>query len=321
MMGKRSRKEPCMQMGDRRFGFTLLELLVVMAIIGVLVGLLVVAVVRIREAASRAACVNNIKQIALAVHTYHDANQYVPYSSMEGPYGPYGPSTLAWSWLARLLPYLDEGNLYEKANLEVNTLYESRDVAAQRIPVFLCQSDPTFGQGPRSDAADLGEWNPPNINAGNTTYKGVMGSNWLWGDLRWRNPGANGQNDPFIQGDGMFYRDDYNNKKQLAAITDGLSNTFMVGEAVPDYSKWCSWPYANNAIGTCAIAPNAKNADGSDFDPWDWSNTYAFASRHPGGLHFGMADGSVHFVNDNIAIATYRALATIRGNESVELPQ
>ena len=310
-----------MKTGSLRRGFTLIELLVVIAIIAIVIGLLVVAVVKVREASNKTVCVNNLKQIALATHLYHDANKRFPYNSMPGPYGPYGASTKAWSWLARILPYIDQGNLYQKANIEVNTLYQSRDAAAARIEVFLCPSDLAFGQGPRLDAADLGMWNPPFIEGGNTNYKGVSGANWMWGDRRWRNPGTNGQNDAFIQGDGLFYRDDYLAKKSFFDVTDGLSNTFMIGEAVPEKSKWTSWPYANNAVGTCAIAPNAKQRDGSDFDPWDWMNTYSFHSRHSGGLHFAFCDGTVHWVSTTIPQATYRALATIAGNEAVTFDQ
>jgi len=275
---------------------------------------------RVREASSKAVCVNNLRQIALATHSYHDVNKCVPFNSVQTPYGPYGPNTKAWSWLARILPYLDQQNLYQKAKIDANTLFQSRDVAATQVAVFLCPSDIACSQGPRSDAADLGMWNPPFISAGNTNYKGVCGSNWAWGDRRWRNRGTNGQNDPFVQSDGLFFRDDFLSKRRFGVVTDGLSNTFMIGEAVPERSKWCSWPYANNALGTCAIAPNAKQQDGTDFDPWDWTNTYSFHSRHAGGLYFAMADGSVHFVMDSIKLTTYRALATIQGGESVTFP-
>jgi prepilin-type processing-associated H-X9-DG protein len=106
----------------------------------------------------------------------------------------------------------------------------------------------------------------------------------------------------------------------LTDITDGTSNTFMIGEDVPSKNRWCSWPYANNAVGTCAIAPNARRPGGGEYDPGDWQNVYSFRSRHSGGLQFAYADGSVHFVSNSIDLSVYRAMATIRGGEVVSAP-
>ena len=302
-----------------RRGVNLIELLVVIAILSVLIGLLLPAVQKVREAAAQVRCRNNMRQIALATHHYHDTMQYLPYDSLINGAG-YGPQTRAWSWLALLLPYLEQEALYRQANIPVNTLYQSREAVAVQVPIFLCPSDSFSAQGPRDDAADLGMWNPPFILAGQTNYKGVGGSNWAWGESRWRHVGANGKINGHTDGDGLFYRSDYVYRKSFSAVTDGLSNTFMIGEALPEKSKWCSWPYANNAVGTCAIAPNATQVDGQPFDPWDWEDTYGFASRHRGGLHFAFADGSIRFIRDSIDLGMYRALATIQGREIVAAP-
>ncbi|MCI0637894.1 MAG: DUF1559 domain-containing protein [Gemmataceae bacterium] len=257
-----------------------------------------------------------MKQLALAVHGFHDSVRHLPVNSLVGTnYGPHKPN---WSWLARVLPYLEQAALHDTARISINTLYQSREQAKAVVAVFLCPSD--NAGGPRPDAADLGVWNPPFMEAGPTNYKGVSGANWAWGEKRWHNIGVNGEWDAFTRGDGLFYRSDYLHKKNLLAITDGTSNTFMIGEDVPEKTKWCSWPYANNAVGTCAIAPNARRLDGKDYDPWDWENNYSFRSRHPGGLHFAFADGSVRFVHDSIALQTYRAMATIQGGEVVSHP-
>jgi prepilin-type N-terminal cleavage/methylation domain-containing protein/prepilin-type processing-associated H-X9-DG protein len=310
----------------RRYGFTLIELLVVLAIIALLIGLLLAAVVRVREAANRMTCTNHLKQIALATHAYHDTEGYFPVNSLQGPNGPFGPRTRAWSWLARLLPYVEHGNLYRQGNIPNNTLFQSRDVVAARVQVFLCPSDTAFTAGPRPDAADIGvhirpaAFTPPYIPAGQTNYKGVSGANWRWGDRRWHHPGTNGQSDGLTFGDGLFYRSDFRTRKVLTSITDGTSNTFMIGEDVPEKNLWCSWPYANNAVGTCAIAPNARRLDGREYRPRNWPNVYSFRSRHPGGLQFAYADGSVHFIRDAIELKVYRSLATIRGGEAVTVP-
>ena len=94
----------------------------------------------------------------------------------------------------------------------------------------------------------------------------------------------------------------------------------MVGEDIPAKNHWCSWPYANNANGTCAIPPNVKRKNGTDYPKWDWQNNESFRSAHAGGLHFAYADGSVHFISDNINLALYRALATRKGREVVSPP-
>ncbi len=309
---------------EKRCGVTLLELLVVLAVLGVMAALLLVAVQRVREAASRLQCANNLQQLALAVHGYHDSQGAFPVDTLTGFDGPFGPQTQAWSWLARILPYLEQANLYRQANIPNNTLLESQDEVASTVKLFLCPSDEAALLGPRRDAADLGFYEgpifPPAILAGQTNFKGVSGANWEWGDLRWHNIGTNGQWDGLTYGDGIFYRSDYLSPKRLTDITDGTSNTFMIGEDVPSANHWCSWPYANNAVGTCAIPPNVLQPNGLPYSPADWPNGYSFRSRHPGGLQFAFADGSVHFVSTSIDLPTYRALATICGGEVVELP-
>lgn len=116
----------------------------------------------------------------------------------------------------------------------------------------------------------------------------------------------------------MFYRTDSRRRLRLPHVLDGTSNTFMIGEDVPEVA-YCSWPYANNTYGTCAIPPNVKRPDGTEYRP-AWTNNWSFRSRHTGGLQFAHADGSVHFITDTIALPTYRALATIHGSEPARVP-
>jgi prepilin-type N-terminal cleavage/methylation domain-containing protein/prepilin-type processing-associated H-X9-DG protein len=304
-----------------RTAFTLVELLVVIAILAVLIGLLLPAVQKVREAANRMSCSSSLKQLALATHAYHDSEGRFPCGQFQGPYGV-GANSRAWSWLARLLPYVEQSNLYQQGGIPSNTLAQS-GVADQGVRLFLCPSDTALGAGPRTDAGNLA-----GFPVGQGNYKGVSGANWGADSSQglqriatdWRNQGTNGSYDGLAQGDGIFYRSDCFRPRRLTDIRDGTTNTFMIGEDVPAKNQWCSWPYANNAYGTCAIPPNVKRADGTPYDPGDWPNTWSFRSRHPGGLNFAYADGSVHFIADSIALPVYRAMATIDGRETAVAP-
>jgi len=305
----------------RRTAFTLIELLVILAIIAVLIGLLVPAIQKVREAANRLSCANNLKQLALAVHAHHDAEGSFPSGQFLGPYGV-GRDSQAWSWLARLLPHVEQGNLAQQGRIPTQTLRGS-GIADKAVKVFRCPSDTTIGARPRLDAGNL-----TGFPVGLTNYKGVSGANWgVDSSLQhphiptdWPNPGTNGSADGLADGDGIFFRSDYSRRLRLTDIKDGTSSTLMIGEDVPEKNRWCSWPYSNNAYGTCAIPPNVHRPGGGDYDPLDWPNTWSFRSRHPGGLQFATADGSVHFVSDSINLPLYRALATIRGGEIVNVP-
>ena len=159
-----------------------------------------------------------------------------------------------------------------------------------------------------------------------TCYKGVSGANWgfdRWEDkpvdTDWPNPSADGSYDGLTDADGAMYRSDIARPLRLEHITDGTSQTFLIGEDVPAYNRWTTWAYADNAYGTCAIPPNATERDGRPFPTDQWGNLWAFRSRHPGGLQFALADGSVRFVSQSIPLQVYRALATINGGETASL--
>ncbi|MCI0457368.1 MAG: DUF1559 domain-containing protein [Gemmataceae bacterium] len=297
---------------QKRPAFTLIELLVVIAIIAILIGLLLPAVQKVREAAARAQCQNHLKQLGLAVHAYHDVYKFLPRNRNPNTLG-YDRIGRAYSWFTQILPFLEQGALYTQGQFgsaTPPTLDANAAVVSKSIAVLFCPADDADGQSPSSNRADV-----RGLPLGLTNYRGVSGSNWAWG--KFPNNTAFGNNG-LDAGNGIFYRADGTNKLTLASITDGTSNTFLAGEDVPRLNIFCDWVHANHANGTCAIPPNTAilpQYTGTGYAPGDWQNVYSFRSRHTGGLQFANADGSVRFVSDSISLTTYRALATIRGNE------
>jgi len=305
-----------------RSGFSLTELLVAISIIGVILAIALPAIQRARESARMTQCRNNLKQLSLACAEFESAFDHYPAGELFGDYGV-GPDSKAWSFLAKLLPYLEQSPLYKSGEIPGKTLRDS-GIAATTVTVFLCPSDPHSAQGPRLDAGNMIGFDFP---VGQTNYKGVSGANWGadetqgWGPTdsgtRWPNVSKEGSYDGLNHGDGMLTRVDFKTPRRAGDVTDGLSNTLMLGEALPKYDIYCSWPYTNNTYSTCAIPINQNDKTA---DPRDWPNMQSFRSEHTSGAHFAFGDGSIRFLNQSIDLKLYRALATIKGQESVTLP-
>ena len=297
-----------------RGAFTLIELLVVIAIIAVLIGLLLPAVQKVREAAARSTCQNNLKQIALAVHGYHDQNGRIPFNASPNTYG-YDDNGKSWSWLSAILPNIEQGALYTTGGLGANPQPTFNSVAAVHAAVvktYVCPSDPSSGVVLR-DRANGSSSN----GCGPTNYKGVAGSNWKYSTVAaFNNNGPSGNGDGLDAGDGMFYRSDDARKLTITGIIDGTSNTLMVGEDLTDRNVHSGWPRSNYATGTCAIPLNTSILGSTpSYDKGDWPQVYSFRSQHTGGGNFAMADGGVRFVRSSIDLGQYRAASTIRGGE------
>jgi prepilin-type N-terminal cleavage/methylation domain-containing protein/prepilin-type processing-associated H-X9-DG protein len=337
----------------RQGGFTLVELLVVIAIIGILIALLLPAVQAAREAARRSQCINNLKQLALAAHNYHDFHETLPRNGSDVPAhqvqshtaagregtGCCGGNAPRWSWMARMLPQLELTALYERGRVPTANLLadnDTRHVLMTILPHTTCPSDITLTRT-RTTGADLN-----GVITAVTSYKGVTGSNWgadrfgagvgqpedtnvNVGAYRSPIPGTLTQQNGLEKGNGIFWRSDIRiGRMPFAKILDGTSNTFMIGEDMGEYCHWNEWAVPNGAVGTVAIPPNTGNKIPDPDLGFDtaakrnrWQTRYSFRSAHPGGLNFAMADGSVRFIRENIALGIYRALGSRAGGEPV----
>jgi prepilin-type N-terminal cleavage/methylation domain-containing protein len=321
-----------------RRAFTLIELLVVIAIIAVLVGLLVPAVQRVREAASRMSCQNNLKQLALACLTYHDSLGIFP----PGRYGDYnmpnawgGPfeDSMSWSWLADILPYLEQGNVGSQGNIPTAQLKQTSATSAV-IKTFLCPSDQLARLPAQQEISHY--LRAPGLLVGMTNYKGVQGANYCFGTYTnngTNGPGIGGHPPTYCEcwedGDGMLFPMVWEKPNRIARVTDGTSNTFMIGEDIylPTsvgkglYGRGYAWAHSVETSMTCALPPNLVSPASPMATLTNYALTNGFKSQQPGGLQFAFVDGSVHFVSNNIPLGTYRALATIRGGEVAQLPE
>ena len=329
-------------MRNRNQGFTLIELLVVIAIISVLVSMLLPAVQQAREAARRAQCKNNLKQIGLALHNYLGSLNVFPpgYVDRNGnpnltPDNDQGPG---WGWAAFLLPYLDQNPIYNQINFNQNVGFGPNAQISQTIlPLFQCPSDgglQVFAVYDSSFGTPVTTLAPSNYIACNGWEECFNGA----GGNPQPGSGADGLAGNFgPSGVGMFWR---NSKVTAARVTDGLSNTIAAGERSSNHapSTWTgaipggrcpAWmavmptvPYApppsaaydNADFGEAFVFAhcNATHLPNADFPIYDPDVFYSF---HTGGAHFLFGDGSVRFISSSVDGPTYQALSTISGGE------
>ncbi len=288
-----------------RKGFTLIELLVVIAIIGVLVALLLPAVQQAREAARRSQCKNNLKQIGLALHNYHDTHQAFPPGYLY-KVGSSSENASGFAWGAMLLPYVDQAPLYAQFNWNVAVWDSANEAPRNRhLSVFLCPSDPVssgsyveMGPTPENYAMGcyVGNFGPPDLDA---TQE---------------------------QRTGMFSR---NSKTRSSEVTDGLSNTLMTGERVNGpfrtagahgvhvtyETTWCcavrEWDDASDDHGHMVLFQSGHVPNGALSDDRDVS------APHVGLAQFLLGDGSVRAIGENINFTVYQNLSTRAGGEVV----
>lgn len=312
-------------------GFTLIELLVVIAVVGVLVALLLPAVQQAREAARRTQCRNNLKQIGLALHNYHEtANVFPPGWVYDSQRLAANMPTNCWGWSALVLPHLDQVSLYNKLNFDEgfrgglddagnNSVTGKVGLEATLLTVFLCPSD----IGPDHVRSGTGGTGLVMDYGSRSNYPGVNGGLLL--DFL-----------PLTDHGGAFGE---NSRRSLRDMTDGSSNCVIVGErAWKEVNGTGTGPsalwsgtrsgvpgseLANGvafAVGTCVVPLNispvsSENPLGSGISDGSWHN---FSSHHPQGAHFLLGDGSVRFINQQIDYQTYGRLGTVADGNIID---
>ncbi len=255
-------------------GFTLVELLVVITIIGILIGLLLPAVQAAREAARRMRCTNNLKQIALAMHTYHDALRIFPPGSVQVPQGH--------TWYTFVLPYLEQRPLYEQIKprgQQIPATAPSEGPLVMQLSIYRCPSD---------TGKAVNEW-----------YQDYPTANYVASRTMFNAPG-NSMDWPLCV--------------RMAEVTDGLSHTLLLAErglhersTAGIWSGWITTAGTFNFSSTRPINTPFLAADGDPTGPFNvtpgsdpWYSRFTVTSQHPGGANFAFADGSVHFLSENI---------------------
>jgi prepilin-type N-terminal cleavage/methylation domain-containing protein len=300
-----------------RRGFTLVELLVVIAIIGVLIALLLPAVQAAREAARRLQCANNLKQIGLAIHTYHSACNAVPYTDIAGLYSR-RPDQPAWCFLVRILQFMEGGTEFEQLDLTKQSYDPVNFPNIQKVrSSYLCPSDDMGGElreeegypSPQIIAqADYAGCIGDYMNATGTPGIGVPAS-----------PPYGNWGIPYpIRG--MIGR--YAWSPTFNDVPDGLSHTMMVGECVG--ALCTAQSYAVESFATTAHPINYMNQSLINNPPTYANPRYdegiGFRSMHPSGANFCLTDGSIRFLDEDIDGTTYRALASREGGEVIQIP-
>jgi prepilin-type N-terminal cleavage/methylation domain-containing protein/prepilin-type processing-associated H-X9-DG protein len=326
-------------MRPSRRGFTLIELLVVIAIIAVLIGLLLPAVQKVREAAARMQCQNNLKQLGLAMHNFHDAMGSLPTGGDKRSYFVPGYIIYAMGWAPLLFPYFEEGN--RRAAIDAmappDTIYKimpwrftdppnngASPIFTSPVKTFVCPSSELGSTSP-----DIQYPNTPQINATNQGalhYRANGGSSTLgliqgsWSRHAWYTTS------------GVIYP---NSQVKITEISDGTSNTLLLGETSSAIGRklnsegwggiqpwtWGNyWYYVNNLDQGWLMIDNKAVTYPIGYTGSYFTNETPFTSNHTGGVNMVFCDGSVHFMSRTTDLTVLQMLATRAGGEVLQLP-
>ncbi len=275
--------------------FTLVELLVVVAIIGIIVGITLPAVQRVRESARQVVCSNQVRQLSIGLLNLESSHGRLPSGVTSETAKPYGRMT----WLVRSLPFIEQQAVWQNTirdyQLQPSPFFHPGLLLP--IPAFACPSDSNVSQP---------QWTHNGRLVALTNYLGINGTNYR-------------------ERDGIFHLD---STTTLQEITDGQSNTLMIGERPPSPDFWYGWWYAGYGqegsgsgdmlLGVAEIkAETATYLQSCPTGPYGFSpgkntmcDTLHFWSFHPGGAHFGIADGAVKFLSYEISMVTLQQLST-----------
>jgi len=306
----------------QKAGFTLVELLVVIAIIGILVALLLPAVQSAREAARRMSCSNNSKQVALAMHNYHDTYKLFP----PGQFNRLGQNTIGNTfmrecWMQPILPFIEQQPMADAIQIGHNTTYTFyvRGAAENVVPTLVCPSDPN---GPKTITAGAASPTATNNQGFHGNYVACAGSTLF---------GNNNQGDNL---NGVFFS---LSRTKFSSIVDGTSNTLMFSEILvsPDTgshdlrgryhnswegNSWFSTLYPPNTV----VGDRSQYCIAKVYAPCQALGNSALIqsarSLHPGGVMTGLSDGSVRFVAETVDLLVWNAAGTRENGEATQLP-
>jgi prepilin-type N-terminal cleavage/methylation domain-containing protein/prepilin-type processing-associated H-X9-DG protein len=291
-----------------RAGFTLVELLVAIAIMGVMVALLLPAVQFARESARRTKCANNLRQQVVGMHNFEDVHKHFPSAYETTGTIPGVQGVPGWGWGARILPFLEQQNLYDAARVETtrfgngNNPVQPDSITTTKLSIYRCPSDPSADK------------NPLRLLHATSNYRAVAGPVSLA--------------DFAVDHDygGVMYQ---NSRTRLARVTDGTSQTVLVGECILDERTDKRAALWAGMTGTRSMPPAAAMTVWVSDVMWglddDASNIngpapQAFSSRHPGGAVFALCDGSVRFVSDSGEKSVVKWIAGRDDGQVVQLP-
>ncbi|QDV22406.1 DUF1559 domain-containing protein [Aureliella helgolandensis] len=322
----------------KRQGFTLVELLVVIAIIGILVGLLLPAVQAAREAARRMSCSNNVKQISLSLHNYHDAHKSFPYGSynlrVEWP-------SNGSNWRTLIMPFIEQGNVYQNLAFTYDSHFMAGGASPTPflynevlvnllVPTYRCPSSPV-------DPFDVAPVSNNNGTAMNVSYVGIAGAARPV-------PGPDDTRGTYDCGHGWSSNNGVlvpNETTKMASMTDGTSNTMVISDqsglvagvnrSANYYGGWYGSRHGNRVgpgcgdlwqtgTSTVRFAPNSNIVQGGATD-YMYRNNTILNSLHTGGIEVGLGDGSVHFISDSIDFMTLKRLCCRYDGEVASIEQ